>query len=211
LYRVRSGCGDLAHSLKLPQVLLVRNISTLPWRGKFKDANRNIAAVTHNPNGFFLGIIGLGKIGYRTAQKAQTSFEMKILYNDIRRMPAEIEQSINAKFYEKLDDMLADAGCVLGDRVMDAPHFAMMKRGSRLVNTARGKLIGEEAPVTALESGHLVHAGLGVHYNEPAVNQKLAKMENVQLLSRNAGASIEPHIGFERLGMENILSLFSTG
>ena len=57
-------------------------------------------------------------------------------------MSTEIKQSINAKFYEKLDDMLADAGCVLvatpfpGDRVMDAPHFAMMKRGSRLVNTS---------------------------------------------------------------------------
>lgn len=184
---------------------------------KFKDANRNIAAVTHNPNGFSLGIIGLGKIGYRIAQKAQTSFEMKILYYDIRRIPAEIEQNINAKFYEKLDDMLADAGCVLvatpfpGDRVMDAPHFAMMKRGSRLVNTARGKLIDKEALVTALESGHLVSAGLGVHYNEPTVNQKLAKMENVQLLSRTAGASIEPYIGFERLGMENILSFFPTG
>ena len=109
---------------------------------KFKDANRNIGAVTHNPNGFSLGIISLGKIGYRIAQKAQTSFEMKILYNDIRRMSTEIKQSINAKFHEKLDDMLADAGCVLvatsfpGDRVMDAPHFAMMKHGSRLVNTS---------------------------------------------------------------------------
>ena len=160
--------------------------------GKFKDANRNIAAVTHNPNGFSLGIIGLGKIGYRIAQKAQTSFEMKILNNDIRRMSAEIEQSINAKFYEKLNDMLADANCVLvaapfsGDKVMDASHFAMMKRGSRLVNIARGKLIDEEALVAALESGHFVSAGLDVHYNEPTVNQKLAKMENAQLLSHAA-------------------------
>jgi lactate dehydrogenase-like 2-hydroxyacid dehydrogenase len=69
----------------------------------------------------------------------------------------------------------------------------MMKRGSRLVNTARGKLIDEEALVTTLESGHLVSAGLDVHYNEPTVNQKLGKMENVQLLSHTAGASIEPH------------------
>lgn len=72
---------------------------------KFKDANQNIAAVTHNPNGFSLGIIGLGKTCFGIAQKAQTSFEMKILYNDIRRMLAEIEQSINAKFYKKLGDM----------------------------------------------------------------------------------------------------------
>ncbi|OCL12812.1 D-isomer specific 2-hydroxyacid dehydrogenase [Glonium stellatum] len=184
---------------------------------KFKDASQNIAAVTHNPNGFSLGIIGLGKIGYRIAQKAHASFEMRILYNDIRRMPAEIEKSIDAKFYAKLDDMLVDADCVLvatpfaGDKVMDAPHFAIMKRGSRLVNIARGKLIDEEALVAALESGHLTSAGLDVHYNEPAVNQKLAKMKNVELLSHTAGASIESHIGFERLGIENILSFFSTG
>jgi len=69
-----------------------------------------------------------------------------------------------------------------------------MKRGSRLANTARGKLIDEEALVTTLESGHLVSAGLGMHYNEPTVNQKLAKMEIVQLLSHTAGASIEPHL-----------------
>jgi lactate dehydrogenase-like 2-hydroxyacid dehydrogenase len=37
----------------------------------FQDANQNIAAVTHNPNGHTLGIIGLGKIGpYETRNQA---------------------------------------------------------------------------------------------------------------------------------------------
>ncbi|TKA67029.1 hypothetical protein B0A49_07165 [Cryomyces minteri] len=184
---------------------------------RFQDANRNIAAVTHNPNGYALGIVGLGKIGYRIAQKASVAFGMKILYNDIRRMPTDIEESISATFHEKLDDLLAAADCTLvatpfgGDKVLQASNIARMKKGSRLVNIARGKLIDEDALVAALESGQLVSAGLDVHYDEPRVNAKLAAMPNVELLAHTAGASVESHIGFERLGMENILGFFETG
>lgn len=142
---------------------------------------------------------------------------MKILYNDIRKMPKEVEGSIGAKYYPKLDEMLADADCVLiatpfaGEKLMDTPHFRMMKKGSRLVNIARGKLIDEPALVEALESGHLEAAGLDVHYDEPKVNEKLAKMQNVMMLSHTAGASVESHVGFERLGMENCLNYLEKG
>ncbi|EKG13183.1 hypothetical protein MPH_09655 [Macrophomina phaseolina MS6] len=184
---------------------------------RFKDANRNIAAITHNPNGYSLGIIGLGKIGYRIAQKAHGAFDMKILYNDIRRLPQDVEQAVDAKYYPKLEDMLAVADAVLvatpfgGDKILDAKQFRAMKKGARLINIARGKLIDEDALVQALESGHLEAAGLDVHYDEPHVNPKLGKMENVEVLSHTAGASVESHIGFERLGIENILSFFQTG
>lgn len=184
---------------------------------KFQDAHKNVPAVTHNPNGYSLGIIGLGKIGYRIAQKASMAFGMKILYNDIRRMPREIEDSVNAVYYEKLEDMLAVADCTLvatpfgGSKVLNASNIAKMKRGSRLINIARGKLIDEDALVAALESGQLEAAGLDVHYDEPNVNPKLAAMKNVEMLSHTAGASVESHVGFEKLGMENILSFFETG
>ncbi|KAK3077005.1 hypothetical protein LTS18_011450, partial [Coniosporium uncinatum] len=184
---------------------------------QFKDANRNIAAATHNPGGYTLGIIGLGKIGYRIAQKAHQSFSMKVLYNDIRQMPSEIESPIEATYYKELDDMLAVADCVLvatpfaGDKVLDAAKIKKIKKGSRIVNIARGKLIDEPALVKALESGHLESAGLDVHYNEPEVDAKLATMRNVELLSHTAGASVESHVGFERLGIENILGFFQSG
>ncbi|KAI9821039.1 MAG: hypothetical protein M1827_003772 [Pycnora praestabilis] len=184
---------------------------------QFKDANKNIAAVTHNPNGNVLGIIGMGNIGYRIAQKASLAFGMKILYNDIMRKTPQLEDAVGATFYEKLDDMLAAADCVLvatpfgGSKVLNESNMSKMKRGARLVNIARGKLIDEEALVSALESGQLVSAGLDVHYDEPNVHPKLAKMKNVELLSHTAGASVESHVGFERLGMENIMGFFSTG
>ncbi|KAK7534530.1 D-isomer specific 2-hydroxyacid dehydrogenase [Phyllosticta citricarpa] len=184
---------------------------------RFVDANRNIAAITHNPNGYALGIIGLGKIGHRIAQKAHTAFGMRILYHDIRRLPADVERPLDAKFYDRLDDMLPDADALVvatpfgGDKVVRAEHFGRMKKGARLINIARGKLIDEDALVQALESGHLEAAGLDVHYDEPRVNPKLAAMDNVELLSHTAGASVESHIGFERLGIENIMSFFETG
>jgi lactate dehydrogenase-like 2-hydroxyacid dehydrogenase len=184
---------------------------------KFTDANRNIAAITHNPNGHTLGIVGLGRIGYRLAQKAHQSFDMKILYTDIRRLPTEVEKSVDAQFFEDLNEMLSVSDCVVlatpftGEKVLNASNFAAMKKGSRFVNIARGKLIDEDALVTELQNGNIFAAGLDVHYNEPNVNPKLAEMTNVELLCHNAGASVESHVGFERIGMENILTFFKTG
>lgn len=184
---------------------------------QWNEAHDAIANMTHNPEGSKLGIIGLGRIGYRIAQKAQKAFEMKILYNDIRRLPEDVEKSVDATFYPKLDDMLAEADCTLlatpfaGDMLMNADTIGKMKKGSRFVNIARGKLVDEAALADALESGHLFGAGLDVHFDEPNVNQKLAGMRNVLLTCHTAGGSEESHVGFERMGMENILSYFETG
>jgi len=184
---------------------------------QFTGVNVNVARFTRNPNGHSLGIIGLGKIGFRIAQKAHQSFGMKILYNDIRQLPADIEKEVDAKFYKELDDMLAVADCVLvatpfgGEAVVNAEKIGKMKQGSRLINIARGKLIDEDAMIAALESGQLKAVGLDVHFNEPKVSPKLASMPNVEMLAHTAGTSEDSHIGFERLGMENCLNFFETG
>ncbi|KAF2716148.1 D-isomer specific 2-hydroxyacid dehydrogenase [Polychaeton citri CBS 116435] len=184
---------------------------------KFNEAHRGAAAITKNPNGHKLGIIGLGKIGFRIAEKAYGAFGMDIVYNDIRRLPIEMERKVDAEFYDDIDDMLTIADCVIvatpfgGEKVMNAEKIRKMKKGSRLVNIARGKLVDEDALVKALESGHLESAGLDVHFDEPNVNKKLASMRNVEVLSHTAGASVDSHAGFERLGMENILSFFQSG
>lgn len=142
---------------------------------------------------------------------------MRILYNDIRRLPEELEKGVEAVYYEKLDDMLKGADCIVlatpfvSNKVMDAEKFAKTKKGSIFVNIARGKLVDEDALIGSLESGHLAFAGLDVHYDEPHVNPRFADMTNVEVLCHTAGASVESHMGFEKIGMENILNFFNTG
>lgn len=186
-------------------------------KDQFVDANRNLAPVSRNPNGFSLGIIGFGRIGRRIAEKAYKALDMKILYNDVVQMPKEVEEPLEAVYHKDAETLLAEADCVLvatpfaGEALLNKSGLAKMKKGARLVNIARGKLINEADLVEALESGHLSAAGLDVFENEPIISPELVKMKNVELLSHNAGASLDSHIGFERLGMENIMSFSKTG
>jgi lactate dehydrogenase-like 2-hydroxyacid dehydrogenase len=174
--------------------------------------------MTHNPAGHVLGIVGFGRIGLRVAQKASAAFGMKIMYHDLNQKLEE-EQTIpnGALFIDTLDCLLAVSDCVVlatpyrGTVVMDQTAFYKMKKGSRFINIARGKLIDEDGLANALESEHLSAAGLDVHYSEPNVHPKLASMSNVEIQCHIAGGSIESHIGFERMTMENILSYRRTG
>ncbi|KAF4457409.1 alcohol dehydrogenase [Fusarium austroafricanum] len=183
---------------------------------QFVDANRNLAPVSRNPSGFTLGIIGFGRIGRRIAEKAYKALDMKILYNDVVQMPKEVEEPLGA-IYKDADALLAEADCVVvatpfaGETLLNKQGLAKMKKGAKLVNIARGKLINEKDLVAALKSGHLSGAGLDVFENEPHISPELLKMDNVELLSHNAGASLDSHIGFEKLGMENIMQFNKTG
>ncbi|KAM5353489.1 hypothetical protein ACJ41O_000139 [Fusarium nematophilum] len=206
--------------------LIISTFRLLSWsavaarsgdKDQFVDANRNLAPVSRNPSGFSLGIIGFGRIGRRIAEKAHRALDMKILYNDVVQMPKEVEEPLDAVFHKTADTLLAEADCVLvatpfaGETLLNKKGLAKMKKGARLVNIARGKLIDEADLVEALQSGHLSAAGLDVFQNEPHISPELVKMKNVELLSHNAGASLDSHIGFERLGMENIASFYKTG
>lgn len=141
---------------------------------------------------------------------------MKIWYHDVVRLE-DREKEVGAKWCESLEELLQNADCVLlatpfsGSVLLSTPQFKQFKHGSRLVNIARGKLIDEDALVAALDEGIVTAAGLDVHANEPHVNEKLAKRDNVMVLSHTAGASVESHIGFERLGMENLISFLEGG
>jgi lactate dehydrogenase-like 2-hydroxyacid dehydrogenase len=207
-------------------VLILSCYRAIPWSflaarslvpAEFQDANRNIAAVTHNPNHSVLGIVGLGRIGMRIAEKATRAFEMQIAYYDMVRQSAEREASVGARYCASLQELLQCADCVVlatpfeGEVLLSTPQFQLFKQGARLVNIARGRLVDEEALNVALDEGRLSAAGLDVHANEPRVNPRLATRNNVMVLSHTAGASVESHVGFERLGMENLLGWLKEG
>jgi lactate dehydrogenase-like 2-hydroxyacid dehydrogenase len=82
-----------------------------------------------------------------------------------------------------------------------------MKPRSRIVNTARGPLINEDALVHALETGHLSAAALDVHYHKPQASKKLASIENVTLTTHIGGGALDTRINFELSAMRNIVAV----
>ncbi|MDQ2857677.1 MAG: D-glycerate dehydrogenase [Candidatus Eremiobacteraeota bacterium] len=127
-------------------------------------------ALGHDLHGKTLGIIGLGAIGSSVARRALAS-GMKIAYTNRRPKSDAPPQAA----FMALDDLLAKADCVcvlapLSEStrgMIDAPALAKMKRGSYLVNAARGGLVDETALYGALASGHLAGAAADVMEPEP--------------------------------------------
>lgn len=73
--------------------------------------------------------------------------------------------------------------------LLSTKEFKQFKKGAKLVNTARGPVVDEEALVQALKSGHLAGAALDVFENEPEIHPWLLEADNVLLLPHN-GVSV---------------------
>lgn len=184
----------------------------------FTDAHLNVQFTAHNPAGRTLGVIGLGNIGYKIAHKAHAAFGMAILYYDVApKTPGQEAAAGGARRCGTLDELLALADCTVvaapgqpgGRKVIAREQIAAMRRGSRLVNVARGSLVDEGAVADALESGHLHAVGLDVFENEPHPSPRLVRNRQATLTCHTAGGALETAIGFERLAVENVLRVLT--
>lgn len=148
-----------------------------------------------------LGIIGMGRIGQAVARRAK-AFGMSIHYHNRRRLHSDIEDALEATYWDSLDQMLARMDVVSIHcphtpgtfHLLSARRLKLMKKDAYVVNTARGEVIDETALIRQLDSGDLGGAGLDVFEHEPAVNPKLAQMPNVLLLPHMGSATIEGRI-----------------
>lgn len=132
-----------------------------------------------------IGIIGLGKIGTETVKIAK-GFGMNVLVNARTQNP---EQAQELGFtYADMPKILAQSDVIslhLPDtkethHIMNAEAFAQMKKGSYLINTARGGLIHTEALLQALENGTLAGAAIDV------VEEEKNLSEEVEILSSHS-------------------------
>jgi glyoxylate reductase len=143
-----------------------------------------------------LGIIGLGRIGSKVAERAR-GYKMTVLYNK-HDPDAQAEQNLGIKFVS-LDELFAQSDFVSlhvpltpeTKGMINKESLAKFKIGSYLINTARGPIVQESALVEALRSGHLAGAALDVFENEPNVHAELLGMPNVITTPHIASATVE--------------------
>jgi len=141
-----------------------------------------------------LGIIGMGEVGALLCKMA-LSFGMKVLYCNRQQLSAHREVELGCKFAQ-LDTLLQEADYVsvnaanlpANEAMINADIFNKMKKTAFFINTARGKLIDEEALYRALHSGQIAGAGLDVHWSEPRpANHPLMTLPNILFTPHYAG------------------------
>ena len=131
-----------------------------------------------------LGIAGLGRIGQEVAARAR-SFGMRVVAHD-PFIATDIAAAMGVELLS-LDALFATADFVSlhlpataeTRHLLNDARFARMKRGIRIVNTARGELIDEGALRRAIEAGIVAGAGLDVFEKEPPTDWALAGLPQV--------------------------------
>ena len=145
-----------------------------------------------------LGVVGLGKIGRQVARRAR-AFDMRVRATD-PYLDASTAAALDVEMCS-LDDLLADADWVTlhvpldasTRHLVDGNALGRMKRGSRLVNCARGGLVDDAALLESLQSGHLAGAACDVFENEPEPDPALLAHPRFLGTPHLGGATEEAH------------------
>lgn len=194
----------LASLKRLPQ------INQQTHHGIWKKQQTGVT--TRELKGKTVAMVGMGNIGRLVAQMLQ-AFGANIIYTDVVRQSEETEKHLGLTYFKSFESMLPEADilsfhCPLtpeNTEILNKRTLTMLKKGSIVVNTARGKLINPDDLYEALMSGSLSAAALDTHFEEPINDSyKLAELDNVILTPHIGGLSHEAFEGMMEGAMENI-------
>ncbi|MEO1991976.1 MAG: D-2-hydroxyacid dehydrogenase [Pirellulales bacterium] len=194
---VTSASGVLADQVAEHAVgLAIACTRRLPIFFKQQQHHEFVRRPTRDLTGSSVGIVGFGGVGRRLAEVLKP-FNTRILATDWfpSNKPDHVEflgpPSSLSKLLTAADIIFL---CVPLTKettgMINASTLAQMKKGSILVNMARGKLVIEEALVEALESNHLDSVALDVTPEEPLPRQsRLWNTPNLLITPHVAGQS----------------------
>jgi len=143
--------------------------------------------------GLTLGVLGLGKLGQRSAAVGKAFGMTTIAWS--QNLTEEKAKAAGADYVSK-DDLFRNADfvtihLVLSDRsrgLVGAKELGLMKKSAYLINTSRGPIVDEKALIAVLQSKSIAGAGLDVFDIEPLpLDHPFRKMDNVV---------ITPHLGY---------------
>ena len=130
---------------------------------------------SYDLEGMAVGTVAAGRIGLAVLRRLKP-FDVQLHYTDRHRLPPEVEAELGLTFHDDAASMVPICDVVTinaplhpeTEHLFDDSMFARMKRGTYLVNTARGKICDRDAVVRALESGRLAGYAGDVWFPQPA-------------------------------------------
>jgi formate dehydrogenase len=167
---------SVAEHVVMMILALVRNY--IPSHQVVVDGGWNIAdcvSRSYDLEGMQVGSVAAGRIGSAVLRRL-APFEVGLHYTDRHRLPAEVEEELNVTFHPSAESLVEACDVVTinaplhpeTENLFDAAMLARMKRGSYLINTARGKICDRDAVARACENGQLAGDAGDVWFPQPA-------------------------------------------
>lgn len=130
---------------------------------------------SYDVEGMDVGVFAAGRIGRAVLERLKP-FGVHLHYSDRFRLPEDVERDLGLTFHESLEDMIGEIDVLtvhspLTDEtrgILNDDLLGRMRRGSYIVNPARGGIADRDAIVRALESGRLAGYAGDVWYPQPA-------------------------------------------
>ncbi len=208
--------------------VLTETTADLAWALIFAAARRIVEADRYTRAGKFqgwapllmlgqdiysktLGIIGAGRIGEAVARRS-SGFGMKVVYTS--NHDNEYLKSVLQAERVSLPELLQESDIISlhvpyneeTHHLIDEAEFALMKRSAVLINTARGKVINEQALIKALQEKRIAAAGLDVYYNEPEICEAMKALDNIVIVPHIGSATEETRTQMAELVRECVIA-----
>jgi formate dehydrogenase len=167
---------SVAEHVVMMILALVRNyIPSYQWVVKGGWNIADCVARSYDLEAMQVGTVAAGRIGLAVLRRLKP-FDVGLHYFDRHRLPPAVEKELNLTFHPSVEDMVkacdvVTINCPLHpetEHLFDEKMLSKMKRGSYIVNTARGKICDRDAIVRALESGQLAGYAGDVWFPQPA-------------------------------------------
>ena len=180
--------------------------------GKWKSLGE--MPLNRKVSGSKCGILGLGRIGFEIAKRLE-SFKTEIHYYSRTKKNV----SSNWVYYENpvelcknVDNLFIALKGGAATKGFVSKNFLMaLGRNGILINISRGSVIDENSLLDVLEKKKIYGAGLDVFLEEPNINQRYLKLDNVFIQPHQASATIKTRQAMGDLQYQNIASYFENG
>jgi formate dehydrogenase len=171
-------CNSISVSEHVVMMILALVRNYIPSYKTVVDGGWNIADCVsreYDLEGMQVGTVGAGRIGSAVLRRLKP-FDLGLHYTDRHQLPSEVEEELGVTFHKTPEEMVGVCDVVTinaplhpeTENLFDEQMLSRMKRGTYLVNTARGKICDRDAIVSALESGQLAGYAGDVWFPQPA-------------------------------------------
>ena len=170
-------CNSISVSEHIVMMILALVRNYIPSYGWVIKGGWNIADCverSYDLEGMNVGTVAAGRIGTAALRRLKP-FDVKLHYTDKHRLPNQVEEELGVTFHPDVESLVKVCDVVTinaplhpeTEGMFNDRLIGMMKRGSYIVNTARGKICDRDAIVRALESGQLAGYAGDVWFPQP--------------------------------------------